>query len=581
MKKYINKIIAVFMSALMLFSSISVLAAVSATTVSKYTGKTYTHNAKFRDRTLKNGIDLSYHNGALTDADWQAFKKQGVEFVMLRVGYRGYGSEGTLSEKTKDAKFDTYIKSAQKVGLPVGVYIYSQAISTKEAEEEANFVLKYIQNYKIDLPVVFDYEFAESNGSATGRLWNKYRSLGAANTKVAFTNNCLAFCKIIRNAGYTPMLYASASFIKDYMNPTVLANNNCKVWLAHYTTKSDYNYDYEFWQYSATGKFNGVIYRTADGEVSKVGQQKVFDVNFWYMPNVEKEPESSSGSVVGVSQLGKVTDLSVVSSNVNSCTLEWSAVESATGYEILRINGSKTTSLGTATKTTYTASGLESAVDIQLKVRAYVKNGSKTTYGEASDPVIFTTNPKKPVLTLASTNTTITLTWTKQANVDGTNIYYYDYDAGAYKFLKEIKGTANSYKVTGLKASTKYRYRVRAYKLDKDGKKLWSSYADGVTRYTNPSTPTIKSAVYTSSKKFKTTWSKVSTISGYQVEWSTSSTFSSNTKKKDVSASATSNVISTYYSKKYYYVRVRAYKTRNNVRQYSPWSKTLKVYIKK
>ena len=108
------------------------------------------------DKDIVQGVDLSYFNG---EVDFEELKRE-VDFVILRVGYTGY-SNGKINA---DDNFREYIKAANDVGLPVGVYYYSQATNKSEAKAEAKFVLRHIKKYDVSLPVFFDFEFAEKDG---------------------------------------------------------------------------------------------------------------------------------------------------------------------------------------------------------------------------------------------------------------------------------------------------------------------------------------------------------------------------------------------------------------------------------
>lgn len=139
--------------------------------VSPFTGKTYTHSDVFHGKNVYHGIDVSYHNGAI---DWAKAAADGVEYAFIRVGYRGWGS-GTVVE---DPRFKTYIKDALDAGVHVGLYFFTEARTTKEAIEEANFCLKMAANYDIELPIAFDYEYQYSDGSlvqSKGRDQLKHR----------------------------------------------------------------------------------------------------------------------------------------------------------------------------------------------------------------------------------------------------------------------------------------------------------------------------------------------------------------------------------------------------------------------
>lgn len=122
----------------------------SARTVYGYTNNSLVHNSRFDNMDKVWGIDVSYFQ---YDIDWDKVKADGIEYAIIRVGYRGYGSSGQL---VLDYKFDENMKGAIAAGLEVGVYFYTQAINTSEAVAEADFVLKYIKNYDLDLPVYFD-----------------------------------------------------------------------------------------------------------------------------------------------------------------------------------------------------------------------------------------------------------------------------------------------------------------------------------------------------------------------------------------------------------------------------------------
>lgn len=206
-------------------------------------GSGYTHNSRYNSGyDIINGIDVSSHNGTV---NWSAVKASGVEYAMIRVGYRGYGSSGSMNE---DTKYKENIKGALNAGMKVGVYFFSQATSRTEAVEEADFVLERISNYKITLPVVIDFEYANGN---TGRLYDAHLSRDKATTV------CKSFCKEVESEGYTAMVYANKSMLENNLEAGELSSR-FKVWLAHYTTKSSYAGDYYAWQYSSQGSINGI-----------------------------------------------------------------------------------------------------------------------------------------------------------------------------------------------------------------------------------------------------------------------------------------------------------------------------------
>lgn len=181
------------------------------------------------------GIDVSKHNGNI---DWNAVKNSGVDFVIIRCGYRG-SATGVLVE---DPKFKSNIQGATAAGLKVGIYFFSQAVNEVEAVEEASMTVSLIRNYKITYPVFLDVEAA--NGRADGLN-------SAARTQVI-----KAYCETIRNSGYTAGVYANKTWLSSKMNVSSLGSY--RIWLAQYASAPTYSGRYEMWQYSSTGRISGI-----------------------------------------------------------------------------------------------------------------------------------------------------------------------------------------------------------------------------------------------------------------------------------------------------------------------------------
>lgn len=184
------------------------------------------------------GIDVSKFQG---DIDWQQVAEDGVEFAFIRVGLRGYGS-GKLVE---DEYFEQNIKGALSAGIKVGVYFYTQAINEEELMEEANFVLERIAPYKVELPVVFDVEKVSGDNGRMNALSLEER-----------TNLTLLFCQTIENAGYKPMIYHNMEMSTLMLDLETLENYD--KWFAYYNADFYYPYEYSIWQYSDTGRVNGI-----------------------------------------------------------------------------------------------------------------------------------------------------------------------------------------------------------------------------------------------------------------------------------------------------------------------------------
>lgn len=184
------------------------------------------------------GIDISKYQG---DVDWNKVKNSGIDFAMLRVGYRGY-SNGQIAI---DEKFIENISQSTNANVQVGGYFFSQAITEQEAVEEADFVLQNIRGYNIDFPIVFDLEEISAADHRTHLLTKEER------TKIA-----IAFCERIKEAGYTPMVYGNVSWLKDYYDLTQIIQYD--IWLAQYSDCPSFPYDFQMWQYTNSGYVDGI-----------------------------------------------------------------------------------------------------------------------------------------------------------------------------------------------------------------------------------------------------------------------------------------------------------------------------------
>ena len=183
------------------------------------------------------GIDVSAYQG---DIDWQQVKESGIGFAIIRLGYRGYES-GKLVEDSYALK---NIRGALDAGLDVGVYFFSQAITVEEAAEEAAFVLERIKHYEITMPVVFDWEYVSDEARTAGL------------DRRTLTDCYLEFCRIIDEAGYTPMSYFNTYQSRSMMYLYEL--EEYPFWLALYSNRMTFPYRIEMWQYTCTGRVPGI-----------------------------------------------------------------------------------------------------------------------------------------------------------------------------------------------------------------------------------------------------------------------------------------------------------------------------------
>ena len=212
-------------------------------------------NAKF-------GIDVSKWN---KEIDWDKVKSAGVEFAIIRVGYRG----ATTGALVVDPYFEANIKGAIRAGIPVGVYFFTQAINTVEAVEEASMVMALCRDYKLDYPVFIDVEGLGGSGRADGL---------DVETRTAVSE---AFCATIESAGYRAGVYSSRNWLNQLLDMDKL--NKYIVWMAEYRDVPIYQGYYHMWQYTSGGSVDGI-----EGRV---------DFNLSYL-RIEGNADNMAGDIV-------------------------------------------------------------------------------------------------------------------------------------------------------------------------------------------------------------------------------------------------------------------------------------------
>lgn len=185
------------------------------------------------------GIDVSELQGEI---DWAQVKDAGIEFVMIRIGFRGYGEEGNLcADELAQANY----QGAREAGLKIGAYFFSQALNTAEAMEEARFALAQVADWTLDMPLVFDWEYL---GDYARTAWMDSRTL---------TYITMAFCNAVRDAGFTPAVYFNHHQSTDLLYLEELTDY--PFWLAMYSDRMTFPYKLAMWQYSCTGSVPGIV----------------------------------------------------------------------------------------------------------------------------------------------------------------------------------------------------------------------------------------------------------------------------------------------------------------------------------
>lgn len=571
-----------------------------------------THQNRFSGISKVYGIDVSYYQGNI---DWKKVKNSGVEFVIIRVGYRGYGNAGTLVE---DPKFKTYLDGATKAGLKVGVYFYTQAITTAEAQAEAKFVLDRIKGYSLQMPVYYDIESVDYD---TGRLDS------AGLSKAQKTALCTAFCDTIIKSGYSAGVYANYTWLNYYIDGAGLGRKY-PIWLAHYTSNTNYDQRMDMWQYSGSGTVSGISAYT--------------DVNVWY-----------SGKLPLY-----VSDLISVKNTSTSNTFAWNGAPDATGYEVYQGTSPSDPNkkkIGDTKNTYFTNSNKSTGTMYKYMVRAYSDASGKRVYGDYSEVFTTCTLPANiSKISASARGTSVTISWNKvskatdyvvEHNVNGawkqvgttsslsykvngitqngvnkfrvkarrnySGVYYnggYTYvnaevtdipsvvtgirstsntstsntitwnaskKAEGYEIYQWI-GTTDSYKLIGTTTSTKftnskkssgtmYRYKVRAFN-NVDGQRIEGAYSSEFTTCTLPANVSF-SLCSTDVDSITLNWNKVSKATGYQVEMYTNGTW-----KTLSTLSGTSYTASDLSQNTAYRFRVRAIRNYNYINYYGGYT---------
>lgn len=571
-----------------------------------------THQNRFSGVSKVYGIDVSYYQGNI---DWKKVKNSGVEFVIIRVGYRGYGSAGTLVE---DPKFKTYLDGATKAGLKVGVYFYTQAITTAEAQEEAKFVLDRIKGYSLQMPVYYDIESVDYD---TGRLDS------AGLSKAQKTALCTAFCDTIIKSGYSAGVYANYTWLNYYIDGAGLGKKY-PIWLAHYTSNTNYDQRMDMWQYSGSGTVSGISaytdvnvwysgklplyvsdlisvantstsnsfawngapdatgYEVYQGtSPSDPNKKKIGDTKNTYFTNSNKSTgtmykymvraysDASGKRVYG--DYSEVFTTCTLPANISkisasargtSVTISWDKVSKATDYIVEHYVNGAWQQVGTTSSLSYKVNGITQNGVNKFRVKArrnysgvYYNGGYTYVNAEVTDIPSTVTG----IRSTSNTSTSNTITWNASTKAEGYEIYQWIGTTDSYKLI----GTTTSTKFTNSKKSsgTMYRYKVRAFN-NVDGQRIEGAYSSEFTTCTLPANVSF-SLCSTDVDSITLNWNKVSKATGYQVEMYTNGTW-----KTLSTLSGTSYTASDLSQNTAYHFRVRAIRNYNYINYYGDYT---------
>ena len=538
-----------------------------------------------------------------------------MEFVIIRVGYRGYGSAGTLVE---DPKFKTYLDGATKAGLKVGVYFYTQAITTAEAKAEAKFVLDRIKGYSLQMPVYYDIESVDYD---TGRLDS------AGLSKAQKTALCTAFCDTIIKSGYSAGVYANYTWLNYYIDGAGLGKKY-PIWLAHYTSNTNYDQRMDMWQYSGSGTVSGISAYTDvnvwysgklplyvsdlisvantstsnkfawNGAPDATGyevyqgtspsdphKKKIGDTKNTYFTNSNKSTGtmykymvraySDASGKRGYGDYSDVFTTCTLPANISkisasargtSVTISWDKVSKATDYIVEHYVNGAWKQVGTTSSLSYKVNGITQNGVNKFRVKArrnysgvYYNGGYTYVNAEVTDIPSTVTG----IRSTSNTSTSNTITWNASKKAEGYEIYQWIGTNDSYKLI----GTTTSTKFTNSKKSsgTMYRYKVRAFNTV-DGQRIEGAYSSELTTCTLPANVSF-SLCSTDVDSITLNWNKVSKATGYQVEMYTNGTW-----KTLSTLSGTSYTASDLSQKTAYRFRVRAIRNYNYINYYGDYT---------
>lgn len=245
-------------------------------------------------------IDISEFQSSI---NWTEAKADGVQGAIIRCGLRGAGT-GTLKQ---DSMFLEHIKGAYKAGIPVGIYMFTEAITAKEGKEEADYAIKLWQkaNLPISFPIAVDTEnvFYKENGKKIAGRANDTKLSRAKRTEAI-----KAFCEQIKSKGYIPMIYASTSWLYNQLDMSKLPYD---VWVAQYNSVCEYTGKYIIWQYTSSGRVAG-----ASGNI---------DMNHCYISPKAINPPKPAPTPTKKGYTGTFPSYKLVKTNakVISDTIKW------------------------------------------------------------------------------------------------------------------------------------------------------------------------------------------------------------------------------------------------------------------
>ena len=523
----------------------------------RYTGKYLDHASRFDGLSKHLVIDVSQWQYTI---DWNKVKADGIDYAVIRLGYRGYGNGALVT----DPYFYDNINNARKAGIKVGVYFFTQAITQAEAREEARYCIDQLGGMGLQLPIFYDTE-TEADPSA--------RANDSSITKAQRTKFCSAFCDEVNSYGngkYTGAIYSYYNYFYYNIDAHTLGKTY-PMWLACYDSYTDYDGDYGMWQFTSTAKVDGVSggvdMSVLYGDSFIVGSAGD-DTSAPENPG-DSEPDPAPVTTVSLKKTEGV-NYDYDSSN-GKYTLFWDDVDDAEGYEVYLYNylTDKYTLVATVDEAACDLTDVKT--DKPYVVRAYAGSGSSKSYGAYSDEVYFGDGIIRG-LRASLNGSSVSLEW-EDEDCDG----YYVYRSTDGKNFSRIGDTEDTqYTDSSISTSqSRYFYLVQAYDITSSGSKKTGIRSNPVTVRLAPAKPAAPTFSGCTADSVSVTWTAVEDADGYQVLLYNEST-GNYTLKEDVSASSSLKAkISSLTAGTSYKVAIRAYSTSSGSKKFSQISDPL------
>jgi len=557
-------------------------------------GTTYTHPSWYNSSTYKvfHGIDVSYWQGAAakgSDVNWTKVKRAGVDYAFIRCGY-----SPSSTTTHGDSTCDYNVTNAYAAGVSVGLYYYSEAKTTAQAIKEAKYAISIANNYPgvVTMPIIMDYEL----------------NLG---TKTTMTKCAVAFCDTVKAAGYTPMVYSYYNLSYSKLDFSKLGSY--KFWLAHYSTSTGFEYPFEFWQYTSSGSVSGIIGRV--------------DRNFWYYNNSAATTTAGTTSIKdcdislsysSVLYSGKKKEPAVTVTNggttlakgTDYVTMYFNNVKSGTSYVIVKGIGNYSNEalkkfkiikeyVDISTGTVSSISNMEYTGDA-IKPSPTVKYGSTTLKKNTDYTLSYSNNENVGTATITITGTGIYKGTLKQTFKIVKADAKIETDQELYKTAINSNVVIIDTDTTG-GTLTYSSSDTSLVTVNEDGELSTGSKTgtatitikSAATSNTNATTATVTVKVYSRPSKvnatkitkpvknyFKLYWKTTTKTTGYLIKYSNSSSFKTYKFYRVKSSTDSSKVLKDSLSGSYAYVKIKAYRTLDDVYYYGPYSNVMKIKVR-